>query len=168
MRKTINTLEDALIIDLENLYCAEEKLKNKLEKISKIIQSDNLRNLLQRYLDDCENKRLKMDRVFSYLNHEPKSCTTSVMDGMIEEIFKHITFANEGFVQDLLIINCLQRINTYKLSLYNSSLRYAEELELDTPSDLLTTLINSEQEIEKGLGELCAVQLNICSAKVCS
>lgn len=167
MKKTINTLEDALIIDLETLYCAEQKLKNKLDKITRIIQSDRLRNVLEQYLDDCESKRLQMDRVFSYLNHEPKSCTTSVMDEMIEEIFKHITFANEGFVQDLLIINCLQRINNYKLSLYNASLRYAEELELDTPSDLLSAIISSERDTMRDLEELCIAQLNICSIKVC-
>lgn len=167
MKKTINTLEDALIIDLETLYCAEQRLKSKLDKITRIIQSDRLRNVLEQYLDDCESKRLQMDRVFSYLNHEPKSCTTSVMDEMIEEIFKHITFANEGFVQDLLIINCLQRINNYKLSLYNASLRYAEELELDTPSDLLSAIISSERDTMRDLEELCIAQLNICSIKVC-
>lgn len=168
MKKTINTLEDALIIDLENLYCAEQKLENKLNKIPKIIQSGRLRNVLEQYLEDCGAKRLQMERVFSYLNHEPKSCTTSVMDEMIAEIFKHILFANEGFVQDLLIINCLQRINTYKLSLYASSLRYAEELELDTPSDLLACIIDSEQEMEKSLEELRITQLNTFSVRACS
>lgn len=168
MKKTINTLEDALIIDLENLYCAENKLESKLDKISQVIQSGALRDLLEQYRNEGESKRLKINRVFSYLNHEPKSCTTSVMDELIEEIFQHVTFANEGFVQDLLIINCLQRINNYKLSLYTSSLRYAEELELNTPSDLLTTIINSERETEKGLDELSTAQLNIFSVRVCS
>lgn len=168
MKKTINTLEDALIIDLENLYCAELRLKNKLKRVSKIIQSGRLRESFERYLDDCESKRLRIDRIFSYVNHEPKSCTTSVMDEMIEEIFRHITFANERSVQDLLIINCLQRINHYKLSLYESSLRYTEELELDTPSVLLTAIINSERETMKGLEGLCVAHLNICSARICS
>ena len=112
MKKTINTIEEALILDLESMYCAESHLANKLEKVLKVISSEPLRDLLASYLESSENRKLKIDRVFSYLNHEPKACATSVIHEMIEDIFKHISFASDPKVQDLLITKCLQRITT--------------------------------------------------------
>ena len=168
MKKIINTLEEAVITDLECLYCVEFRLKEKLEIVVKVINTEKLRDLLETYLESSNSKRLKIDRVFSYLNHDPKSCTTSVIDEMIEDIFRHISFAGEPTVQDLLITNCLQRISNYKLSLYQSSLRYAEELELDTASELLSTIIDWEQETKRDLAEFSASQVRKCSLRVVS
>lgn len=166
MKQMINTLEEALILDLETLYAAEGKLKSKLGTVIGLIQSKRLRTLFVDYLGTCQNKRLMMDRIFSYLNREPKGCATAVMDELIEDIFKHISFANQLPVQDLLLANCLQRINNYKRSLYQSSMRYAEALDLETPVELLSTIIEWELETKESLSDISVACTNNCFTAV--
>lgn len=159
--KTINTLEDALIMELENLYCGEEKLKKSFERIDKIIHSEALRGIIRRYAESCDNKKLKIDRVFSYLHHEPHLCTAHVIDELIDEYFQRLKFAQDPDVQEQILINCIERINVYKTCAYEASLRYAEELELDVAADLISTIIHWEKEIKRELLDLSIHSFNM-------
>jgi ferritin-like metal-binding protein YciE len=152
--KTINTLEDALTMELENLYCGEEKLRDSFSKIEKIIHSDELRNIIYRYTESCDEKRMKIYRVFAYLNHEPHLSSAHVIDELIDESIKRLKFAQDPDVQEQILINCLERINAYKTCTYEASLRYAEELELDNAADQLLSIIQEERKTKRQLVDL--------------
>ena len=151
---TINTLEDALIMELENLYCAELKLLDRFSKLDSIIHSDKLRYILRRYSESCNTKKLKLERALAYLHHEPQACTISVIDELIEESFKRLRFAQDPDVQEQMLINCLERINSYKICVYEAAVRYAEELALEAVSDLLVAILESERKTKRELVDL--------------
>ena len=159
--KTINTLEDALTMELENLYCGELKLLEGFTKIDSIIHSEKLRYILHRYIESCNSKRLKLSRALSYLHHEPHACSFNVIEELIEESFKRLHFAQEPDVQEQMLINCVERINSYKICVYEAALRYAEELNLETVADLLLTIIEWEKKTKRELVELSVHMFNI-------
>ena len=159
--KTISTLEDALTMELESLYCGEEKLRDSFSKVDKIIHSDELRGIIQRYTESCDDKRLKIYRVFAYLNHEPHLSTAHVIDELIEESIQRLKFAQDPDVQEQILINCVERINAYKTCTYEASLRYAEELELDSAADQLLTIIQEERKTKRELVDLSVHLFNI-------
>ena len=152
--KTINTLEDALTMELENLYCAEMKLLDRFSKLDGIIHSDKLRYILRRYTESCNSKKLKLGRALSYLHHEPQACSISVIDELIEESFKRLRFAQEPQVQEQMLINCIERINSYKICVYEAAVRYAEELQLEPVADLLVPILDSERKTKGELVDL--------------
>lgn len=154
MKTSINTWEEALIMEMENLYCSEKKVSAGLNKLSEAIHSEKLHSILSRYAETAENKRLKIDRIFSYLNHEPNACHTSVIDEIINETLSRIKFAEDSKFQDLILITCLQRINAYANCAYGASLRYAIELELDTVADLLEVMIGWQLTFERELMQI--------------
>jgi len=152
--KTINTLEDALTMELENLYCAEMKLLDRFSKLDGIIHSDKLRYILRRYTESCNSKKLKLGRALSYLHHEPQACSISVIDELIEESFKRLRFAQDPQVQEQMLINCIERINSYKICVYEAAVRYAEELQLEPVADLLVPILDSERKTKGELVDL--------------
>ena len=154
MKQNINTLEEALVLELEALYQAEAKLREGLKKMTTIIQSPKLQDILKRYLESCDHKRTKVDRVFSYLNREPRSCHTHVVDEFINELYDRLKFAQEPMVQNHVLVSELLRINRYKASAYEASLHYAETLGLETAADLLQTIVHWEKSDERELLEL--------------
>lgn len=160
MKKSINTFEEALILEMENLYCSEQKLREGLTKLSRAIHSEKLHNMITAYSESSEDKRLQIDRIFSILCHEPKVCHTSVIDEIINEAYARLKFAQDPKFQDLLLITCLQRINAYKICAYQTSVRYAEALELDTPVALLEMIVSGEQKIRKELVQAGSIELN--------
>ena len=152
--KTINTLEDALTMELENLYCGEEKLRDSFSKVLTIIHSNELREIVHWYTESCDDKRLKINRVFAYLNHEPHLSSAHVIDELIEESIQRLKFAQDPDVQEQILINCMERINSYKTCTYEAALRYAEELELDNAADQLLTIIQAERQTKRELVDL--------------
>ena len=152
--KTINTLEDALTMELENLYCGEMKLLEGFSKLDSIIQSDRLRHILRRYTESCNSKRLKLSRALAYLHHEPQACSFNVIDELIEESFKRLRFAQEPDVQEQMLINCIERVNSYKICVYEAALRYAEELNLESIGDLLASMLELERKTKRELVDL--------------
>jgi ferritin-like metal-binding protein YciE len=152
--KTITTLDEALALELENLRRSEKRLIEQLPKIEQLIQSKQLRNTIVRYKESCDPKILKIDRVLSYLHREPGFCHTDTIDELIHESLDRLKFAQDPEVQEQMLINCIERIITYKTCVYEASLRYAEELELDVAADLLVEIIQWERKIKKELTEL--------------
>lgn len=154
MRKNINTLEDALAQELGVLYHAEARLKEGLSKMTGIIRSAKLQDILRRYLESCDHKMTKVDRVFSYLHREPQAFHSHVVDELINELYDRLKFAQEPAVQNHVLASELLRINKYKACAYEASLHYAEALGLDTAADLLQTIIHWEENNERELRKL--------------
>ena len=158
--KTINTLEDALAFELDNLYCSERRLKDQRHKLEKALQSQKLRDTLYRYIESCDDKRLKIERALSYLQREPKQCHASVIDELIQESVDRLKFAQDAQVQERMLINCIERIVNYKTCAYEASLRYAEELDLDIAADHLLMIIQWERKMKEELVELSSHEFN--------
>jgi ferritin-like metal-binding protein YciE len=152
--KTINTLEDALTMELDNLYSGEKKLKESFLRINNIIHSDELRDIIRRYAESCDSKRVKIERVLSYLHHEPNLCGTNVIDELIDDSFHRLAFAQDPDVQQQILINCIERINAYKTCVYEACIRYAEELNMDVAAEQLFRIIQWEREIKRELIDL--------------
>lgn len=158
--KTINTLEDALTMELENLYCSETRLLDSFTKLDCIIHSDKLRYIVRRYTESCNTKKLKLSRALSYLHHEPQACNISIIDQLVDESFNHLRFAQDPDVQEQMLINCIERINSYKICVYEAAVRYAEELELEQVADLLVTVVELERKTKRELVNLSVHMFN--------
>jgi ferritin-like metal-binding protein YciE len=158
--KTINTLEDALALELETLYCSENKIKDHWHKIKNLLQSEKLRGTVFGYINSCDDKRLRIDRVLSYIHREPRYHHTNVIDELIQEALVRLKFAQDPQVQEQMLINCIERIVNYKICVYEATLRYAEELDLDVAADLLLTIIQWEKKMKKELIELSFHEFN--------
>lgn len=152
--KSINTLEDALTMELENLYFAEMKLLDSFSKLDCIIHSDKLRYILRRYSESSNSKRLKLSRALAYLHHEPHVYTINIIDQLVEESLNRLRFAQDPDVQEQMLINCIERINTYKICVYEAAVRYAEELHLEQVIELLVTMLELERKTKKELVDL--------------
>ena len=160
--KTINTLEDALTMELENLYCSELRLLRNFARLDSIIHTDELRHILRRYTEGSNNKKIKLTRALSFLLHEPQACSINVIDELVEESINRLRFAQDPDVQEQMLINCMERIVSYKICVYEAALRYAEELALETVSDLLATILEGERKAKR---ELIDLSVHIFSSK---
>ena len=154
MKTSINTLEDALTLELENLYYGEEKVRNGMTRMLKIARSEELQDALARYEESSHLKLMKLSRIFASLKHSPLACHTNVIDELINESFERLRFAQDHRVQELILINCMERISNYKTCAYESCLRYAEELELEATAHLLLAIVQWERRSKAELTDL--------------
>lgn len=154
MKKAIAKLEDILSLELQSLYDGEKILKEEIQTILAYTESEILRTVLMKYAESSDHKRLKLDRMFSYLMEEPLSRTNTVMSKLFEETLLRVKHSISGKIRSLALISGLQLINHYKITAYKTALMYSLELELDTVSDLLHQIIEWERKTERALAEL--------------
>jgi ferritin-like metal-binding protein YciE len=159
MKKMIKTLGDVLAMELSALLAGEVILKRKIEGIISDAPSGRLKEILQRYSESSGDKRLKLDRMFSYLMVEPSLVNTSI-DKLLDETLQRIKYILSDSIKTRVIISDFEQINHFKITAYKTALLYSLELELDTVPDLLHEIIEWERKTRKALNDLYLEEFN--------
>ncbi len=160
MNKTITTLQEALAYQLRGLVYAETKVRDEFEICSLQINSQELKTEIQRYAGSADNKLHKLNRIFNYLMQEPVPRKNEVIVRMIAETYHLLDLTSSGHLRDILMVGCLQSINTYKIASYKTVYLYTLELELDTAADLAQQILEWELETSKTLAALSIHEFN--------
>jgi ferritin-like metal-binding protein YciE len=160
MNKTIKTLQDALSYELQGMLYAEVKVRDEFKACSHHITSPEVKAIIQTYIDNAGNVKLKLDRVFNYLMMEPLPRKNEVVNKMIDETQHLLTYATSPHLRDILMIGCIKNINAYKTAIYQMSYLIAVELEMDTPADLIQQILEWELSTCKSLAGLSIREFN--------
>lgn len=154
MKNVIVKLEDILSLELQCLNDGEKILKEEIKTILPFTESETLKSILMKYAESSDHKRLKLERMFSYLMEEPSSKANTVMSKLLEETLLRARHSLTEKIKNLALISGFQLINHYKIAAYKTALMYSLELELDTVADLLHQIIEWERKTERELTEL--------------
>lgn len=160
MKTKINSLNDALAFLLQGLYFTEAKLKEEFPACCGEISSARVRDGINHYASDADNKMLKLERIFNYLTKEPLTRTNEVVNALMKETHEMLASTPSVHLKDVLSIGCIQNINAYKMASYRSAYLMAVELEIDTVTDLLQQILEWEVETSKLLSDLSIEEFN--------
>jgi ferritin-like metal-binding protein YciE len=160
MKKTITTLQEALAFQLKGLVYAETKVRDEFENCSPLITSPELKKEIQGYVGNADDKLQKLERIFNYLMQEPAPRKNAVIAGMIAETHQLLDLTSSGHLRDVVMIGCIQNINTFKISSYKTAYLFCLELELDTAADLAQQLLEWELATSKTLASLSIHEFN--------
>lgn len=160
MKKNIHTLQDNLAFQLQGLYYAEKKIKNEFEECIREITSPKLKNEMINYILGGDTRILKLDRIFNYLMQEPEGRKNKAVVKLLEETEELLNFTDSLHLKDIVMVSCVQNINAYKISCLKIAYMFTAELEMDTASDLLQQMLESELETAKALSSLAIEEFN--------
>ena len=160
MKKHIYTLQDTLALQLQALYFGERKIRKEFEDCDYQITSPRLKEELTRYVQDADEKLLKLERIFNYLMLEPELRKNKVVVKLLDDTREMLSYTDSHHLRDILVVSCLQNINAYKISCLKISYMFSIELEMDTASDLLQQILESELETAKALSALAIEEFN--------
>ena len=160
MRTTIHSIQEALASQLQGLNYIELKVSNELKHCLAHITSDKVKNEINKYVCEGESKLQRLERIFDYLMVEPPTRRNEVVTKMLSETYQMLTYKSSPHLKDMLIVRCLQNINAYKISGYRTAYLFAVEIELDSVTDLLQPILESELETETILTTLAIEEFN--------
>lgn len=149
MSNPLNTPYAALLCLLEKLYYAEIKIKEELAPCGLDVDSIAVKAEISKYTEIGSDKLQKLERVFHNLAYEPEYENVEVVDNLISETKRMMSLSDSPELKNILMIGCLQNINTYKISLYKTAHLLASELIVDTVSDILRQLLKWEIDAGK-------------------
>jgi ferritin-like metal-binding protein YciE len=150
----INTLDQLLEHELEDLLSAEQQLVEALPKMADAASSDSLKTAFKDHLKQTKTHVTRLEKAFKELGKEPKAVKCKGMEGLIKEGEEMIKNAAPGDILDAGLIGAAQRVEHYEMAAYGTARAFARALGHDKLIDLLQTTLDEEGGTNKHLTQL--------------
>ena len=143
---SITTAEDLFLDELKDIYSAEKQAIRAYPRVAKAVSSEELKQALQKHLEQTKGQLERLDRVFEILEKRAGGKTCEAMKGLLEEAQESIEEIEQGPVLDVAIIAAAQRIEHYEIAAYGTVATLAEAMRQDEIKNLLAETLNEEKQ----------------------
>jgi ferritin-like metal-binding protein YciE len=157
----LNSLDDLLVHELQDIYNAESQILKALPKMIKAASHPELQSAFEEHLEQTEGQVERLDQVFKLLGVPAKGKKCEGMAGVIEEGKKVMEEDAEPAVMDAALIAAAQKVEHYEIASYGCVCTYAEMLGYDQVHDLLGQTLEEEETTDEKLSMLAESVINI-------
>ncbi len=157
----LNSLEDLLLLELNDLYDAEKRLCDALPKMAAAASSPALKQAFQQHFQQTQRQVSRLEQIFVDLGRPASRETCEAMKGLIKEGAEIISASGSPDVKDAALISAAQRVEHYKTAGYGSARTFAQHLGHSTVVRLLQMTLDEEKETDKRLTQLAEEGINV-------
>jgi ferritin-like metal-binding protein YciE len=153
MAAKIQTLEEAFVEEIKDLYDAEKQLVRSLPKMAKAAHSEELRAAFKEHLEVTKEQVSRLEQVFELLEEKAKSKPCKGMKGLIEEGQELIEEKEKKLpaISDLDLIAAAQKVEHYEISGYGTMRTFAQQMGNREVAQLLDQTLKEEEQTDKKL-----------------
>jgi len=156
----LETLNELLIEQLQDLYSAENQIIEALPKMAEAASSPELKRAFQEHLRQTEGQVERLEQCFEQLDTEAEGNECKGRKGLLEEGEDLMDEDAEPEVLDAGLIAAAQRVEHYEIAGYGCARTYAQLLGLKEVASSLQQTLNEEKETDQKLTEL-AESINV-------
>ena len=109
----INTLQDALVHEMRNLYSAEVQLTEALPRMATAASHEQLAEAFEEHLAQTKGHVERLEEAFKRLDASPRGEKCKAMEGLIEESKSTLELDADDMVRDALLIGIAQKVEHY-------------------------------------------------------
>jgi len=157
MAQKIQTLEQAFVEEIRDLYDAEKQLTRSLPKMAKGSSSEQLRDAFREHLEVTKGQVARLEQVFEMLDQKARSKPCKAMKGLIEEGQEQLETGAQAHVKDLMLIGAAQKVEHYEISGYGTARTMAQQMGQKEVAGLLEETLKEEETTDKKLTQLAKV-----------
>jgi ferritin-like metal-binding protein YciE len=158
----LNSLHDLYLIELKDLYDAENRIIKALPAMVEAAKSPQLRSALEEHLQETRNQVARLERIFNSLNESPKGQKCKGIIGIIDEGEDMIDETDDSppAVCDAALIASAQRVEHYEIAAYGTVRTWAQRLGRTEDAQLLNETLQEEGQADKKLTVLAESYIN--------
>jgi len=153
----LQSLNDLLIKELQDLYDAENRIIEALPKMAEKASSPELRAGLNQHLEQTRGQVRRLDQIFDQIrdiDREDGKCKG--IEGIIKEGEELLKKDAEPEVRDAGIIASAQKVEHYEIASYGTVRTYAQLVGRQDWARLLEETENEEKETDRKLNQLAS------------
>jgi ferritin-like metal-binding protein YciE len=150
----LNSLQDVLQEQVEDLYSAEQQLVQALPKVQTAAHSDELKKAFGEHLEETRGHVRRLEEIFSELGRTPTATTCKGMQGLVQEGDEIVAMQGDPVAKDAALIAAAQRIEHYEIAAYGTARSLANDLGLDKSVSLLEETLDEEAAADKKLTKI--------------
>jgi ferritin-like metal-binding protein YciE len=161
---TLNSLNDLLVLQIEDLYDAEQRIMKALPKMADAATNKDLKSAFQKHLRETEQHVTRLEKVFSILGLTARRETCEAMKGLIAEGEEAVSAAGDPNVRDAALIAAAQRVEHYEIAGYGTVRTLAEQLGHNEIARILQQTLDEEGACDKKLTQIAESRVNVKAA----
>jgi ferritin-like metal-binding protein YciE len=154
------TLHDAFIDELRDVYDAEKQLIKALPKMAKAAESDELRTAFETHLEETRGHVDRLEQVFGSLDEKIRGKHCDGIAGIIEEGKAIMEEDFEGTTLDACLIAAAQRAEHYEMAAYGTLVAWARAMGHSDAAGLLEQILEEEKATDEKLTTLAEGGIN--------
>lgn len=147
----MNTLEDLLVHELQDLYDAEHQITKALPKMAQEASSSQLKDAFNTHLKETEGQIKRLDQVFEAMGQKAERKACVAMQGLIKEANEMIGEKMADEVKDAALIGSAQRVEHYEIAGYGTARNFAEVLGMNDVARMLQETLDEEGATDEKL-----------------
>ena len=159
--KKENNLQELLIEEMRDVLSAEQQLLKALPRMAKAAQSERLKEVFERHLEETEQHVDRLERAFEILGEPAKAKKCQAMEGLIEEGKEMMGEHKDSAMADAALISSAQKIEHYEIATYGTLCTWCDLLGLDDASELLKETLDEEKTADETLTEVAESDINV-------
>ena len=157
----LGSLEDLLMLELNDLYDAEKRLCDALPKMAEAASSPGLKQAFRQHFEQTKRQVSRLEQIFVDLGVPASRTTCDAMKGLIKEGSEIISAVGSPQVKDAALISAAQRVEHYEVAGYGSARTFATHLGHTNVARLLQLTLDEEKETDTRLTELAEQSINV-------
>lgn len=162
---TLDGLDNVLILQLQDLYSAEDQLIEALPKMANAAHSPKLKRALMDHLEDTRRQKQRLESAFQMLGKDVESETCEAMQGLISEGDEIAGLDGDPDAKDAALIAAAQRVEHYEIAGYGCARTFARQLGHDDVAALLQETLDEEGDADKMLSSIAETFVNLSAAR---
>jgi len=161
----LQTLEDLLVHEIQDILSAERQVKNALPQMAKAAGSNKLRQAFQDHLQDTDKQIERLERAFRLMDKPVSASHCEAAEGLITEAEDFLDGEGNRDVLDAGLIAAAQRFEHYEIAAYGSAVAFAEKLSRTEIANLLQASLDEEMAADKKLTVIAENGVNTAAMK---
>lgn len=148
----LETLKDALLEELKDLYSAETQLVKALPKMAKRAANGSLKAVFEGHLKETKKQVERLEKIGEIMNESLSGKTCKAMKGLIAEGKEVLDEESENCALiDALLIGAAQRVEHYEIAAYGTARAMADALQHEEIVALLQETLDEESAADEKL-----------------
>jgi ferritin-like metal-binding protein YciE len=156
----LNSFDDLLVEQLQDLYDAEQRLTKALPKMAEAAHSPGLKGAFNEHLRQTQGHVTRLEQVFRMVHQSPQAKTCEAMKGLIQEGQEAIDASGQADVKDAALIAAAQRVEHYEIAGYGCARTFAQRLGRRDAAQILQQTLDEEAATDKKLTSLAEQSIN--------
>lgn len=157
----LNSLQDLLVSELQDLLGAERQLLQAFPKLLKRITHPELRKCVEQHFQDSKKQETRLEKCFQKLGVPVVAGRSHGIIGMISAWSEFESTEAQPDVLDAAIISMIQHMEHYEIAGYGCARAFAEVLDEAGVAELLQETLEEEEECDRRLTRLAETVVNV-------
>jgi ferritin-like metal-binding protein YciE len=155
-------LEKFFTDQLKDIYYAEKKILEGLDKMIESATTDELKDAFKEHHNQTEKHVKRLEKVFGLLNKKPEGKKCDAIEGILKEAESIISETTEGtMTRDAALIFAAQKVEHYEIATYGGLVQFAITLGLHEAADILDRTLREEENTDSILTEIAENDINL-------